>query len=407
MKWVSLSTLTYSFERYWGVSLSSIFFFYFAAKVSTESVALFAYYQAILAILSAFALQCLDPLIQRELVSRPEDRADILGGALLLKFVSLVVFLVVISLILIFTNAEQAVLLLIMGTAIVFSSFKFISSTFNVAGKHVHYMVLGVLGSTVAFLYKLLVLHSSDTLTLYATFFVADSFSLCVLYWGGAKFTSNTGFTYNKNFMLHLFREGRFLILSSFVLLASARIDQLVVGTYGNSVMMANYAMAVKCIGFFVLASSAFNLGYAQKLNKNTEQYRQSVRALLSETFVAGTIMTLLGAVVSAIFLNYVFGDKYPNAYQYALGLSPIIFFSYFLSSTGRILVVEGLTKVAFKRNVYALTLNALLSFWLMKIFGVYGVIVASVLSLAFGSVLFLVIDREARCTFKGLLYDT
>ncbi|MGY3568467.1 hypothetical protein [Vibrio paucivorans] len=407
MKWVSLSTLTYSFERYWSVSLSSIFFFYFATKVSTDAVALFAYYQAILAVLSVFTLQCLDPLIQRELAARPHATAEIMGGTLLLKLASLIVFLAIFSLILTFTNAEQMVLLIIMGTAVAFGSFKVISSTFIVAGKHVHYMVLGILGTTAAFAYKLFILHSSDALTLYATFFVVDSFSLCVLYWGGAKFTSNIGFVYDKNYMLNLFREGRFLILSSFVLLVSAKIDQLIVGTYGNSVMMANYAIAVKCIGFFVLASSAFNLGYAQKLNKNAEQYQQSVRALLSETFVSGTIMMLLGAVVSAMFLIYVFGDKYPNAYLYALGLSPIIFFSYFLSSTGRILVVEGLTKVAFKRNLYALTLNVLLSLWLMEIFGVYGVIVASVLSLAFSSVLYLVINQEARRTFKGLLYDT
>lgn len=379
--------------------LLALFGFILANSISESEFGVFSHAEAIVAILSVFSLQGLDQLVQRELIQRNFSEGEIFGTCLILKLLIAVIVLVLFY-ILIPIIYEPSLLLWLIFILInnnVFRTFHFFSSLLICEDKYIKYSIIGITSATISFVVKLIVLEYFNNFYSIAFSMIIESGLLFIFYIAlYTKYrTGKLGFS--KPFLRVLYSEGRYLILSGVIIILYTKIDLVMIGNFLSNNDVAEYSLSTKVITLFLIVGSVFNLGYVSKLNVNSSHYARICREMILLTFVLGISITLFSYIFSPLLLNAFFPNKYINAQDYVMALSPVIFFGFLLSTTGRILIVEGLAYVGFMRNLLALIANVILNYHYIPLYGVYGAIFSSIISYIISSFIYLFLDKKSR----------
>ncbi|HED3566188.1 TPA: oligosaccharide flippase family protein, partial [Enterobacter hormaechei subsp. steigerwaltii] len=208
----------------------------------------------------------------------------------------------------------------------------------------------------------------------------------------------------NRKIYRELLFDGKYLIASGIVLLVSAQVDKIIVGNFLDDTIMANYAMSFKFLSLYILLSTAINLSYVSRLDPNNENYLFTMRSMLRASFGVGLFLGIVNYISTPHIIDILYGDKFQLAGELAKILSPMILFSFITTATGRVLVLEGLSKHALYRNAITSVIVIPLAILLIQSFGVEGIAYVMSVSGVIGGVLYLAINSETRQLFKRIL---
>jgi len=380
-----------------------------ARYLGPEQFGVFSYVLAFSAIFTSIAKLGLDTILVRELVNEPAKRDVLLGTAFWLKFISAIFVICLITLVLpLFSgNTRENHYIYIITIGLVFQSFEVVDFYFQsqVVVKFVSVCrVLQLLLSSGVKIY--LMLNNADLMwIIYVSLFdqITLAIFLCVAYF--IKNISNLPiFHFELEIAKKLLKDSWPLILSSMMVLIYMRIDQLMikemlgereVGVFSAAVRLSEVCYFIPVILVTSLFPAILN---AKNIDENMYLYRLQ-RLYTFLVWVAVTIAIVI-TVISDWLVILLYGEVYHMAgsvLKIHIWTSVFVFLGV---ASGRYLVSENLQYLAFWRTASGAIINVGLNMVFIRVYGIVGVAVATLISQVCAAYLFDLFHKKTRTQF-------
>ncbi|MBG3090575.1 oligosaccharide flippase family protein [Proteus terrae] len=399
------ASIFYFLEKYISVFFIAILGFLLAKILTPNDFGMLNNAEAIIAILSIFSLQGIDQLIQRELTHKKKYINSIMYAALIIKSASIFLCTIFIIVLFIFKSDNNLIkLLTLLSPLILARGCIFFSSILIVENRYKSFFHIGAIIYTIFFILKIIFIFYLKDIYILAFLMSLEGITLSIIYYIYYRRQHSLS---NKKlcfFIKQLFKEGIFLTLSSAMIIIYSKIDQIFIGSLLGYVELSQYALSSKILMLYIIPSTVFTMSYIHKLTKKNESYSKIAKDMLIKSIILGIILAIICAVTTPWLIDFLYGNKFNDAKKYILLQSILIPFSFLLNTTGRILVIEKMSKFILYRNIIALSVNIIFGFLFIKYLGAYGAIIITIICYMLSSFIFILIDKKTFFIFKRIL---
>ncbi len=381
-----------------------------ARYLGPEQYGIMNYCVALLALLAIFSTLGLNTVVIRNLVRRPEDSPQILGSALLLKFVGTIIQgAAAIAIINILRPGDSQYLLFVAIIAVgyLFKTLEVIDfwfqsrveSKYAVVSQFSATLVVGIvkvglillLAPLVAFIWM-----APLTLALAALGFV--------IFYKARVRTSRIAWKPRVDTMKSLGRDSWPLALSALAVVVYMKIDQVMIGQMIDEKTLGVYSAAVRLSESWYFLPSAIAASVFPALirarEKNREMYLERLQTLFDIFFWFSALVAVAVFFLSDFIVDLLYGAEYSDAAE-ILSLhiwSDIFVFMGIVSS--RYLVAENLTRIPMYRTLAGMIFNVGLNFVLIPRWGGLGAAWATLISYGISGWIVNLFFRETRRIF-------
>ncbi len=383
-----------------------------------ERFGLLSYSTAFVALFATFATLGLDGIVIRELVRKPDDSREILGSALILRLIGGVCsFIVCMGLFLLLrqSNDTASMLVAIIAAGMVFQAFDVIDFWFQSRMQSRNTVIAknGAFLAAACIKIGLILAHASLLMFVWAAFLevTLGAIGMMLLYKKSGYRLSEWYCTFAR--CRHMLSDSWPMVLSGLSIAIYMKIDQIMLGDMAGNDAVGIYASATKLSEIWymipmIVVSSVFPTIVHCKEQDEQMYYRRITRLF---SLMAG--ISLLIAIPMSLCSNWIVTAMYGNAYQAA---GPVLavhiwssLFVFYGVAQGAWDLTENLTRLAMVRIVIGATVNILLNFWLIPVYGPIGAAVATVVSQALAALFLNLLHEKSRpifyCQIKSLLF--
>lgn len=401
----------FSLEKYINTASVAIYSFIVANLVGVDIFGYISHKEAAIGILSILSLQGIDNVVQRELLHNKVETRQILGTALLIKSIFVLVsFLMLYTMTFADYNDDvKSNIIWILYILVPARALTFFSSFLIVNNKAKDFFIIGVLVTFISTIYKVIVILYSFSFYYLIFGLVVDAVLYAFMYMLYLYVNKIRLLSVNLKYIRIFSSEGMLLTLSGAMIILYSRIDQVMLEYIKGYSEVGLYTLSNKLLFLYVVLSSVFNLAFVPKLNKKNSNYKNEVKSLGLISIKIGLFMCMLNLLISPLIISVFYGDDYAEVSNLVMLSSPIIFFAFLASSTGKVLVMEGKSKHALYRNILALIINIILNIMFIPYIGAIGAVLSSIVAWMISSFLYLIINKETKAIFMpfyGMKYE-
>jgi len=380
-----------------------------ARYLGPEQYGIWNYAIAFAALFGTFATLGLDGIVVREVVKNPSARNEILGSAFALKLGGgALAFAVSVAAIAYWTPDDSLTFYLVLITAAIFlfQSFDAIDLFFQ-AQVESKYSVLAKDASFVVFsLVRIALVLSGAALISFAGAGLAEA-ALGALFLAAVfrnRGESMLRWRVNPRVVRTMLRDSWPLILSGLVIMVYMRIDQIMIGEMVGKAAVGTYAAAVRIseVWYFVPVAVASSMypAFIDLRESNPARYRLRLQQLYDML----TWLSVAGALVVSLLSGFIIHLLYGAEYREAASILVIhIWTGVFVSlgvASGKYLLAENLTRIAFYRSLSGAAANVIINLALIPRFGAVGAAFATLVSQALAAYFFDLTNPATRPMF-------
>lgn len=276
---------------------------------------------------------------------------------------------------------------------------------------------IDMLTKVLTYLVKLvLVLMMFDIIIIQSSYLVITLFSLCIYRYYIRKEYSWVHFT-NQRMHIREFNDRKYYVLSDVAWTIFLSTDMVIISTLMNTTYASVYAIynmvynAISNILFKIYSSTTYILG--QNYHKDTEKY---VKIHDSYELCFIMIVSILMSCCSILMIPFV--ELYTSGvtdtdyiykfFPFLFGLIQILSWARYVS--GNLMLIAGKSKQGAKYSIIEASLNVIMSIILCFAFGIYGLLIATIIALSYKVVCLtiyancLILKRSARETSKRII---
>lgn len=381
-----------------------------ARYLGPENFGIMNYAIAYVALFATFSRLGLTGIVVRNIVNHPSNKEKYLGSAFILKvFGSFLV--IILSLLSIFIvepgNNQMALFVFIISLGVLFRSFDVIEYWFQsqVKSKYTAFSRSFSFG-IVSMIKVLLILSNAPLVWFVMTYLIENAISaiFLIIYYIRKEKTSIFNWEIKVVTVKNLLKDSWPLILSGVAVALYMRIDQVMIGSMLDSTQLGIYSAAVMLSESWyfipgIIAGSVFPAILEAK--KKSERLYLNRLQMLYTFFTWFTIpIALLITILSPYIINTLYGSEYSAA---ATVLSIHIWAGVFVflgSASGKYLIAENHTKVAFYRTLLGLLVNIILNIILIPVYGIVGAAISTLVSYCFAAYISNSIFKKTRIIF-------
>ncbi|MCM8832070.1 MAG: flippase [Candidatus Omnitrophica bacterium] len=382
-----------------------------ARYLGPEKFGLLSYAQSFVALFSAIATLGLDQIVVRELVKDESRRDELLGTSFWLKVMGALATLVVIAIAINFTSNDfyTNILIFIIASGTIFQAFNIIDMYFQakVMGKYI--ALANSVSLFVGSLFKIALIIYNAPLITFAIAFVFDSFVLALgyiyFYVKNLSVYNLFNFKFRKETAIALLKDSWPLILSGLVTMIYMRIDQVMIKEMLNAEAVGQYAAAVRIseAWYFipmVISSSLFPAIINAK-KQSEELYYARLQRLYDLMVWIAISVALPMTFLSDWVVNLLYGEEYSQAGKVLMIHIWAGVFTALLIASGKWFIAENLQYLAFRRNFIGMTINVILNFILIPIYGIIGAAISTLISQLSAAYISDLFNKKTRIMFK------
>ncbi len=367
------------------------------------------YAAAFVGIFAGVSALGLDSIVVREMLSRPHDRAAIMGTAFVLKLAaSCVSFLISVTAIYFMkSDALVRVAVVILSATMIFQSLDVIRFWFESQVQSKYVVIVQNAAFLVLSAVKIVLLLQKASVIWFVWLMLLDvvlgAVGLAVYY--HALHGKINSWKFSVSEVPLLLRDSWPLMLSGIAIAIYMRIDQIMLGNMLGNSAVGTYSAAVRIsevwyfIPIFICRSIYPSLIEAKK--QSEEKYLRRFQQL----FRLMVYITLPIAIIVSFFARYVvlslYGIQYLDA---AKVLSVHIWTGVFVFwgvAGGYFYIIEGLSKILFYRSLYGVIVNILLNLFLIPLWGGVGAAISTLVAYSVQSYFSELFNPATRVIFK------
>ncbi|MBX2841541.1 MAG: flippase [Flammeovirgaceae bacterium] len=375
-----------------------------AREIGPENFGIYNFALANIAILVTLSMVGLQGLGIHLLVEKRENEAKNLGTLFFIR-ISAAIFLYTLLLLfcLIFEiKSIKIQLTLLMGLKVFFSSFNviefyfdaIIQARYKVIARTLSYTIRTVL--LVGFIvYNLPLIYLGGIVVFEEIIAVVGS----IYFYYKKSNISIFSWKRDIKLMQRVLLDAWPLVISSAGIIIYLKVDQVMIVQMVSSEAGGYYAVASKITELFnflppLIITSVFPILIEAK-KRSQANYEFKLKNLLRLLILTSLIICLSVTLLSKYIILYTYGEQYVEAHEILKIHIWTLYFSYIGVVLSRWLIIERFTQASLVRNLLGLTINVVLNFLLIPIYGAIGAAVTSIISLAFAVVIFAFYSKK------------
>lgn len=393
------------FERILRLTLGFIVSIWVVRYLGPDNFGKLSYAQSFVGLFAAFSTFGIDSILVRELVNDDNNKNQLLGTAICLKIIGsiIVVFLSLFSIGIFSNEMIYKNLILVLSISTFFQSFNVIDLYFQSKVQSKYIVIISSGSILIISLLKIILIIIKSSIIMFAIVITFESILIAIglIYIYVKKNLKIKNWVFDLEIAKYFLKESWPLILSSMVISVYMKIDQIMIKEFLNNDNVGQYSAAVRLSEAWnfipvLIASSLFpavinskkqgNLIYLNRLQK------------LYDMIVWGAILI---AIPISIFSNkiifYLYGDKFNLSADVLTIYIWATIFSFFGIIRGNWILVENLQLKGFYYLFLGTLTNIILNIMLIKILGINGAAISTLISLFAIIVIFPLFFKETR----------
>ena len=368
---------------------------------------------AIVALLMGVSLMGLKDLLTSKLIQEQSNSNEIISTAFFIRFTSGIFCSVILVIYSFLFNWDKGFIfysVIILSSTLIFQSFSVVESFFQ-ANK------LQKKAATALFLQNLL----STSLKLIFIFikiepvyiliiYFLEPFILALIYFLiSRKYKLRLSVRYfSKNIAKDLIRLGAPLIFASITVGIYMNVDMIMLTSFISPTATGVYAAATAITGllyFFPSLITATAFPAISKYNDNRDIQYSRISVLLRIFSVFGLLTSFMIFVFSDFIIDLLYSEDFKES-KSVLKIQVFCFpFVVMAQITNMIIISHNLTKLLFYRSFASMLMNIMLNIIFIKMYGVLGAAVATLITHIFSSVVFDLFHNKTRDLFYVKLF--
>jgi len=380
-----------------------------ARYLGPEQFGTLNYIISFVAIFAAFSSLGLDVILVRELV-RQESRLNVLlGTAFILKLIGAIttIFLIFVSGYFTSNDYDTNVMIIIVASAIIFSSFNVVDLYFQakVKSKYTVYANIAALLSSSTI--KILLILFEANLEAFIWIVLFDSVILATgyLYFYFHNNLSIKEWKFESKVALELLKDSWPLIFSGVAIAIYMRIDQVMIKEMMDLNAVGQYAAAVKIseAWYFIpmLLGASLSPAILNAKYNNEKLYYSRLQYFYTSMVWVAILIAMPVAYFSKEIIILLYGSEFTEAIQV---LVIHVWAGVFLSlgvACGKWYLAENYTKGALYKALLGMTVNIFGNYILIPIYGINGAAFSTLVAHLSANILYDIFDRRVRGQIK------
>ena len=381
-----------------------------ARYLGPEKFGVLSYVIAFTALFSGINKLGLDSILVRELTINLKNKNYLLGTSFWLKIFGSIISLIIISIIIQFTDNDESTIffIYIISFSVIFQGFEVIDFYYQSVVMAKISSICRVLQLSISSLIKLVLIMNEAGLQWFVYVIGFDLIFTSICFIISYKFYFNSSINFVKYFDFtiakSLLKDSFPLILSSIVIVAYMRIDQIMIKEILGNSEVGIYSAGIKLSEGFnfigvVVTASLFPALINSKINDKKKFFDRlkNLYGLLIWT----SILIIFGITFfGEQLMLFLFGDAYLRSFSVLIIHIWCLPFVYIGLIFTKHLIAENLTKIIFYRTFFGMIINVILNLILIYKIGIIGAAVASFAAQFSANFLFDIFDVRLRKHF-------
>lgn len=379
-----------------------------ARYLGPEQFGTFSYVMAFSLLFSSIAKLGLDNIVIQEIVNHPDEQDIYLSTAFWLKILSALMTIILVSLILPWTNNDNKtnLYILIIISGLIFQSFEVVDFYFQSQTLAKIISICKIIQLSLSSLVKIYLVFTDSELVWFIVVTLLDQISLTI------SFT--IAYQLNKRKTLPLFNFDYFtskillkrsypLLLSSIVVIIYMRVDQIIIKEIFGEYKLGIYSSAMRLTEIFsvipgVISTSVFPS--IIKAKKNPAEYQKRLNLLYFFLFWTAIIISILVSLFSEEIIKVIYGVSYKESSNVLRVLIWSNVFIFIGIAAHRWFIIEDLQKITTLNTVIASCLSITLNVSLISSFGIIGSAYITVISHAIAAYFLNLLHKKTKDHF-------
>lgn len=376
-----------------------------ARYLGPEKFGLFSYVIAFSAIFGGIAKLGLDGIIVRELVNQPKMRLTYLGTAFWLKIIGAFLVLLLLAIVLPFTSNDNTtnLYIFIISGGLIFQSFEVVEFYFQSQVRSKIISICKVLQLALSSLIKIYLVLCQAELIWFVLVSAFDVLSLAISYFIAYKLKEKLGFLifFNGKVAKNLLNDSWPLIFSSIAVMIYMRVDQIMIKEMMGMHDVGIYSAAIRISEAFyfipgiVTASVLPAVINAQR--RCGREYRKKIQILYSSLIWMAILISIMVTIFGESAIRLLYGNSYQDSSDVLILHIWGSVFVFMGIAFGKNLLVENRTLITLKRTILGVTINCVLNYLLIPIYGLKGAAFATIFSQAVANYAYDFVDPKIR----------
>lgn len=361
-----------------------------ARYLGPEQYGLMNYVTSYVTIFQAFALFGMDNIEIREEAKNKEERDAIIGTAFVLKLIFAIITILLIYILLQFSDNDIFTQRMIMlySISIICNCF-FVARNYFTSIVWNEYVVKTEIARTViGVIIKifLLVIHANLSWFIAAmTFdFVLLASGYCFSY--SRKIDKITLWCFDIKWAKYLIKQSFPLMLSLSAVVIMQRIDQLMISKMIGTENVGQYSVAFKFVEVMIFVPTIIAQTISPVLvkirNENKDEYVGKSQIFMDLTVWICVIMAIVVCIIAYPLVRFTFGEQYLHAVPVLQIMAFKVVGDALSQTSGQLMIIEGTQKYAVIRNIVGCICCIFLNLLLIPKNGIIGSSIVSVISL-------------------------
>jgi len=377
-------------DRIIRMGIGVIVIIWIARYLGPEQFGIYNYAIAFVALFTAVSTLGLDHIVVREIVRQPDKKDEIVGSALLMRFLASVITVVLISLIIFLLRPDDALtrmMVIIIASAMIFQSFEVIDFWFQsqVQSKYT------VIAKNAAFLFisgvHIGLILSEASLIAFAIARLGEMFLFAVglvfLYRYSGSALRKLRFRLKQ--ATHLLRDSWPLILSGIMVMLYMRIDQVMLGEMIGDTSVGIYSAAIRLTEVWFFIPTAILISVFPNIIETKKKDEGLYYRRLQRLYTTLTWMAIAIALVVMFLANPVIQVLYGQEFQAAGSVLVISIWAGVFVFQGltrsKWLVAENLQKYTYFFTGIGVIINIILNLILIPKYEASGAAIATLIT--------------------------
>ncbi len=377
-------------DRIIRMGIGVIVIIWIARYLGPEQFGIYNYAIAFVALFTALSTLGLDHIVVREIVRQPDKKDEIVGSALLMRFLASVITVVLISLIIFLLRPDDALtrmMVIIIASAMIFQSFEVIDFWFQsqVQSKYT------VIAKNAAFLFisgvHIGLILSEASLIAFAIARLGEMFLFAVglvfLYRYSGSALRKLRFRLKQ--ATHLLRDSWPLILSGIMVMLYMRIDQVMLGEMIGDTSVGIYSAAIRLTEVWFFIPTAILISVFPNIIETKKKDEGLYYRRLQRLYTTLTWMAIAIALVVMFLANPVIQVLYGQEFQAAGSVLVISIWAGVFVFQGltrsKWLVAENLQKYTYFFTGIGVIINIILNLILIPKYEASGAAIATLIT--------------------------
>ncbi|EKO3483729.1 flippase [Vibrio fluvialis] len=329
-----------------------------------------------------------DSILFKKFISKEDDTTSLLQVSCFLRLVVAVLVIIVCTAINFLSSEPYLYVLNILVLGFIFDSFLAFKDYFLANLKNKFYTYSTLVSSVIQLVIVYLLVNDNASIVYFAwSYVIAKAIQSIVLF---GAFYKVQGLVisprWKKSLSLNLLKTSYPMMFAASIGLLYSLQDQYFIKYFLGEYELGLYAVGIKFVLILVVLPTLIsNVFYPSLVSKyhagKYVEYNNQLQAMYLLFFILGLILYSFLYFSSEIIVIKLFGDEFKDSVLIMQIYSLLLVVSFFQSLNNKVLILNDLQSVIFKRATFALIINAVLNFIMIPKFGIKGAAYSTVMS--------------------------